>query len=71
MLPMAHPSPTRVGATGLASQSVSLLGFRFPAVRYAQYAPSGILSPAIASKRRNLQCQVRTKHSCYSTIQAF
>jgi hypothetical protein len=56
MLPVTHPS--RVGATGLASQSVSLLGFRYPAVRFTQCAPSGLVSLAVAPKRRDLQCQV-------------
>ena len=60
MLPI-QPSATGAAASRLAYQSASLLGFRFPAVRCTQRVTSGILSPAIASKHRHLQCQVRYK----------
>lgn len=61
MLPMAYPTPTRVGAAVLASQSVSLLGFRYAAVRFTQSVPSGLVSLDIPSKRRHLLCQVSYK----------
>jgi hypothetical protein len=61
MLPMAYPTPTRVGATGLASQSISLFSFRYTAAKLTQNVPSGLVSLANATKRRHLQCQVRYK----------
>ncbi|KAG7671601.1 putative Beta-carotene 3-hydroxylase, chloroplastic [Nannochloris sp. 'desiccata'] len=48
---MAYPTPTRVGAAVLASQSVSLLGFRYAAVRFTQSVPSGLAASNIAPEQ--------------------